>query len=382
MAVNPVRLLADRLLLPDRITGPGWVDIADGIISGLGRGRPAEESARLLTEDLGDVLLCPGFIDLHCHGGGGASFSSGAEAARSVTATHLAHGTTALMASLVTDRLDVLIEQVGALGPLVDSGELLGIHLEGPWLSEKHCGAHDPDLLRDPDPSDIERLLNAGGGRVRMVTLAVERPGGLAGVRLLTERGVLAALGHTHADHGETTAAIEAGVRVATHLFNAERGIHHREPGPIPALLSDSRVVVELIADGLHVHPAMLRFAVERAAGRFVLVTDAMAAAGAGDGNYRLGPLEVEVSAGVARLASGTIAGSTLTLDRAIRELVGAGVDEFRAVRAVTLTPAKVLGRSDLGRLTVGAQADLVALAPDLTVSGVWHHRSGPVAPG
>lgn len=363
-----LRLVAARVLWPDRIGGPGWVTVADGRITALGRGRPPDGA----HEDLGDALLAPGFIDLHCHGGGGAAFSEGTAAARRVVATHRRHGTTSMLASLVTDRLATLTGQVRDLGPLVDTGELLGIHLEGPWLSEQHCGAHDPTLLRNPDPVEVGRLLDTAGGRVRMVTLAVERPGGPASVRLLSARGVLAALGHSHADHAQAMAAIAAGVRVATHLFNAERGIHHREPGPIPALLQDSLVVIELIADGVHVHPAMLRFAVDRARDRFVLITDAMAAAGAGDGRYRLGPQEVTVEGGVARLASGTIAGSTLTLDRAVRQLVAVGVSEFDALRSVTLTPADALGRRELGRLAVGACADLVALAPDLTVRRVW----------
>lgn len=364
-------LAADRMLRADRIGGPGWMTVTEGRIVALGAGRPTGPSV-----DLGDALLTPGFIDLHCHGGGGAAFTEGAEAARHVVATHLRHGTTAMLASLVTDQLDTLAEQVGTLTPLVDSGALLGIHLEGPWLSERHCGAHDPALLRDPDPAEVRSLLKAGGGRVRMVTLAVEQPGGLASVRLLADQGVLAALGHTHANHAETVAAIAAGVRVGTHLFNAERGIHHREPGPVPALLADPRVIVELIADGAHLHPAMLRFVVDRAAGRFVLITDAMAAAGAGDGDYRLGPHPVTVIDGVARLDSGTLAGSTLTLDRAVRQLVAAGVSEFAAFRSVTLTPADLLERSDIGRLTVGARADLVALAPDLTVRHVWRAGS------
>lgn len=360
-------LTAHRLLWPDRISGPGWVTVDGGRIVGVGVGRPLGTSV-----DLGDTLLTPGFLDLHCHGGGGAAFTEGTDAARRVITTHLRHGATSVMASLVTDRLDTLAGQVRPLIPLVDAGELLGIHLEGPWLSEQHCGAHDPALLRAPDPAEVGRLLDAGEGRIRMVTLAVERPGGLDSVRLLAERGVLAALGHSHADHAEAVAAIAAGTRVGTHLFNAERGIHHREPGPIPALLADPRVIVELIADGVHLHPAMLRFVADRAPGRFVLITDAMAAVGAADGRYHLGPHPVTVTDGVARLDSGTLAGSTLTLDRAVRQLVAAGVSELDALRSVTRTPADLLERSDLGRLAVGARADLVALSPDLTVRSVW----------
>ena len=266
----------------------------------------------------------PGFVDAHSHGGGGAAFTSGdpAEAA-TVLATHRAHGTTTMMASLVTDTTERLEASVRALAPLVRAGELAGIHLEGPWLSADHCGAHDPALLRAPDPAEVTRLLDAGGGAVRMVTLAPELAGGLEAVRLLADRGVIAALGHSDATYDVARQAVDAGISDATHLFNAMRPIHHREPGPVLALVDDPRVFIELVADGVHLHPEVLRWAATSAAHRFLLVTDAMSAAGAGDGDYVLGPAVVQVRDGVARLASnGAIAGSTLTMDRAVRHAV------------------------------------------------------------
>ncbi|QGF23445.1 N-acetylglucosamine-6-phosphate deacetylase [Raineyella fluvialis] len=369
-------LRATRVLTPDPVDD-GWVRVEGERVVGVGSGPvPAAAAQDADVVDLGDRLLVPGFVDIHAHGGGGAAYTDGVDAARTVVAAHLAHGTTSAMASLVTDAVPVLEDQVRALVPLVRAGELLGIHLEGPWLSELHCGAHDPDLLRDPMRHDIDTLLAAGEGTVRMVTLAIERLGGLAAVRHLAEAGVIVAPGHSHATYAEANLAIDEGARVATHLFNAERPIHHREPGLVVALLERPEVTVELIADGVHLHPAMVGDIARIKRGRFVLVTDAMAAAGSEDGDYELGPLKVEVRGGVARLAhGGAIAGSTLTLDRAVRFCVErAGIDLVDAVRAATLTPATVIGRDDIGRIAPGAYADLVVLRPDLTVEAVHRH--------
>jgi N-acetylglucosamine-6-phosphate deacetylase len=281
-----------------------------------------------------------------------------------------------MMASLVTDTTERLEDSVHALAPLVHAGELAGIHLEGPWLSGGHCGAHDPALLRAPDPAEVARLLDAAEGTVRMVTLAPELEGGLDAVRLLVERGVVAALGHSDATDAETRQALDAGVRVATHLFNAMRPIHHREPGPVLALVEDERAFVELIADGVHLHPTVLHWAATSAPHRFLLVTDAMAAAGAADGDHMLGPAAVEVRAGVARLASnGAIAGSTLTMDRAVRHAVRtAGLPLHAAVEAATATPARLLGLTDVGAIEPGRRADLVHLDHDLRVRAVMRH--------
>lgn len=360
-------LSAARVVTPEGILEPGWVTWMGGSIVGVGAGTRDE------AHNLGDVTVAPGYVDMHVHGGGGAAFTDGPQAARTVLATHLAHGTTAMMASLVTDSIDNLERQVADLAPMVGQGELLGVHLEGPWLSHLHRGAHQESLLCDPDPVDIDRLLAASEGTIAMVTLAVERAGGVEATCRLADAGVIAAPGHSHATYARALEAIDAGASVATHLFNAERGIHHREPGLIVALLEREEVVVELIADGVHVHPAMLREAARRAKGRFVLITDAMAAAGSKDGEYVLGPLQVRVDGGIARLVDGgAIAGSTLTLDRAVRYATGvAGIDIHEAITAATTAPADVLGRPDLGRIAPGALADLVVLDTDLFVSRV-----------
>ncbi|KAA9394934.1 N-acetylglucosamine-6-phosphate deacetylase [Kocuria coralli] len=364
-------LHADRVVFPVGPARPGWVRSRDGFVVDHGTGE-APPGAR----ELGDAVLAPGFVDVHVHGGGGAAFTEGAGPARAVLAAHRAHGTTTMIASLVTDRIEVLEQQVLALVGLAEADEIAGIHLEGPWLSERRCGAHDPDLLIDPVPEDVDRLIDAGGGYIRMVTLAPEREGALEAIRGLRARGVVAAVGHTDATDDQVRSAIRAGAQVGTHLFNAMPPLHHREPGPIPRLLTDPGVMIELIADGVHVHPSVLRMAMDAGRDRFVLITDAMAAAGRPDGSYRLGPLDVDVVDGVARIrGTEAIAGSTLTLDKAVRFAVERiGLPLEAAVRAASQAPADLLGRTDIGRIVRSARADLVVLDAALTVQEVFHH--------
>jgi N-acetylglucosamine-6-phosphate deacetylase len=370
---------AARMVTPDGVVSPARVLVEDGTIVAVGSA-PPEGRGPADAVDLGDVTLVPGFVDIHAHGGGGAAFVDGPAAAAEVAATHLAHGTTTMVASLVTDAVDRLEEQVAALRPMVEAGDLAGVHLEGPWLSDRHAGAHDTRLLRDPTRSDIDRLLHVGGGTVVVVTLAVERQGGLAAVERLVADGVTVALGHSDATYEQAHRAVDAGVRVATHLFNAARPIAHREPGLVVALMEREEVTIELIADGVHLHQAVVRDVGRLARSRVALVTDAMAAAGAADGEYRLGPRRVRVSDGVARLVLddgtlGAIAGSTLTLDRALRFAVqSGGLALTDAVHALTVAPARVLGRADIGRLAAGCRADLVSLDERLEVVAVMRH--------
>lgn len=359
-----------------RVLDPGWLLMADGVVSAVGRGA-APVADR--TVDTTGQLVVPGFIDLHCHGGGGVSFDgpapTRAEDAARVVGVHRDHGTTTLVASLVSAPIEDMEATVRVLADVVAEGLLAGVHLEGPWLSPARAGAHDRAHLRDPEPRDVERLLRSCPGTVAVVTLAAELPDGLQAVHRVVGHGAVAALGHTDADTDTARAAVEAGVRLGTHLFNAMPPVHHRAPGPVLVLLEDERVAVELVADGVHLHPLTLAHAA-RTAGpkRTVLVTDAMAAAGAGDGTYRLGGSEVQVQHGVARLANtDVVAGSTLTLDRALRHAVlEAGVSFVDALASVTAAPAAVLGRTDVGTLEPGARADLVLLDAKLDVCGVW----------
>ncbi|WP_030734826.1 N-acetylglucosamine-6-phosphate deacetylase [Streptomyces sp. NRRL S-31] len=345
----------------------------------------AEAPAGARRVDVSGHWLLPGFVDIHNHGGGGASFSGTPEDILKAIHTHRAHGTTTLVASTVTDETDLLVHQAGLLSELAEQGEIAGIHFEGPFISPCRKGAHSEALLRDPEPAEVRKLIDAARGQAKMVTLATELPGGIDSVRLLAEHGVIAAIGHTDASYEQTVAAIDAGATVATHLFNAMPALNHRAPGPIAALLEDERVTVELINDGTHLHPAALELAFRHAgADRVAFITDAMDAAGIGDGRYMLGPLEVEVSEGVARLVEGgSIAGSTLTLDRAFRRAVT--VDKLSvedAVTALSANPARLLGLSDrIGSLEPGKDADLVLLDADFELKGVMRRGEWVVAP-
>lgn len=372
-------LTADTVLTGSELLRPGWIEVSGDTIAAIGAGSPPHRPDRIL----GAVTVVPGFVDTHVHGGGGSSFSAGAEQTATAAALHRRHGTTTLLASLVSEAPDDLLRQVRELATQVRADLIAGIHLEGPWLSAKRCGAHDPVLLRDPEPGELRRVLDAGAGAIRMVTLAPERAGGLEAIRHVADAGAVAAVGHTEATYSQTCAAIDAGATVGTHLFNAMRPIHHREPGPVIALLEDPRVTVEVIADGVHIDAALYRH-VTRSAGphRVSLVTDAMAAAGMSDGAYRIGPLAVDVADGVAHLAgTETIAGSTATMDRLFRFAVAHSIghdglhrDEALAlaVRQSSINPARALGLP-CPALQPGTSANLVVLDTELAVSAVLY---------
>ena len=355
------------MVTPAQALAPGWVLVEGDRIVEVEQGLPSRQA----DVELPNATIVPGYVDAHVHGGGGASFDTGdPAAAAAVAGAHLAHGTTTITASLVTDDVESLQRSVRELAELAKDGLLAGIHLEGPWLSTRHAGAHDPNLLSEPTPRHVESLVDAADGHLRMVTLAPELPGGLDTIRRLDAAGVVAAIGHTDATYDIARAALDAGATVGTHLFNAMRGLHHREPGPVAALLEHPHAYVELIADGVHLHPAVLRLAATRKPHRAVLVTDAMAAAGAGDGDYALGTMAVEVRNGVARLAdTGLIAGSTLTMAAAVKFAVQvAGLQLEDVVRAATASPAAMLGLDLVGSLCPGLRADLVVLDADLDV--------------
>lgn len=378
-------LTADTVLTGRETLRPGWIDIADGVIRGVGSG--AAPAAPALG--LGAVTVVPGLVDTHVHGGGGADFSAAdpAQTADAV-ALHRRHGTTTMVASLVTAGPAELLRQVRALASDVRAGVLDGIHLEGPWLSPHRSGAHQTALMRDPSPAEIDALLDAGDGAIRMVTIAPELPGALAAIGQFTAAGVVVAIGHTEATYAQARAAIDAGATVGTHLFNAMRPIDRREPGPVVALLEDPRVTVELITDGVHVDFAIYRMVTKTAgADRVSLITDAMSATGVSDGCYHLGPLAVDVTAGVARVAgTDTIAGSTATMDQVLRNAVtGSGLSLDDALPIVvaqsSCNPARALGLPTAAGLAVGAPADLVVLDAALTVAAVLRKGNWVIAP-
>ncbi|MEU9210292.1 N-acetylglucosamine-6-phosphate deacetylase [Streptomyces sp. NPDC048415] len=376
----PSKVLAGaRVVLPTGIVDGGRVIVDGARIVGS-----APENAEII--DVRGHWLVPGFVDMHNHGGGGASFTSGTvEEVLKGVHTHRLHGTTTLVASTVTGDMHGLVHRAGLLSELAEQGDIAGIHFEGPFISPCRKGAHSEELLRDPDPAEVRKLIDAARGRAKMVTLATELPGGIDSVRLLAEHGVIAAIGHTDATYEQTREAIDAGASVATHLFNAMPALGHRTPGPIAALLEDERITVELINDGTHLHPAALELAFHHAgADRVAFITDAMDAAGFGDGRYMLGPLEVEVAEGVARLVEGgSIAGSTLTLDRAFQRAVT--IDRLPVediVAALSANPARLLGVYDrVGSLEPGKDADLVILDADFALKGVMRGGAWVVEP-
>lgn len=359
--LTPAVVAAERVVTPDRVLAPGWLRLEGGRIAAVGEGEAPEPPAYR-----GHWAL-PGFIDMHVHGGGGASFTQGGrDDARRAAAFHRAHGTTGIVASLVTAPVGDLERRVAMLADLADEGVIDGIHLEGPFLSAVRCGAQDPRYLTAPDVAAFGRLHAAARGWLRMITIAPELPGACDVIRAATAAGVIAAAGHTDASAEVTAAAIAAGVSHATHLFNGMRPLGHRDPGPAGALL-DHRVTCEVVADGIHLHDTTIRLAARAAGpGNLVLITDAMAAAGMPDGPYRLGELEVTVSGGAARLADnpGALAGSTATMDLVVRHAItAAGLPVEDVAAAASTTPARRLGlAAQTGSLAPGLAADLVLL--------------------
>jgi N-acetylglucosamine-6-phosphate deacetylase len=339
-------------------TGDGWRRAA---------GDDASVAAQVI--DARGRWLTPGFIDLHCHGGGGHPFDDGADELRAALATHRAHGTTRSLISHVAAPLASLRENLAVVADLTAADPLvLGSHLEGPFLAVERRGAHDARFLREPEPEAVEELIGAARGTLRTATIAPELPNALEAIGVLTEAGAVVGVGHTTADYAQAARAFEVGARLLTHAFNAMPGIHHRAPGPVMAAIDNPEITLELVLDGLHVHPSVAALLFREAPGRVALVTDAMAAAGASDGDYRLGGLNVTVHDGLAVLSgTDTIAGSTLTQDAALRIAVTrAGVDPVDAVTALTRTPARVLGEDHrLGRIRSGFLADAVLLDHD-----------------
>ena len=367
-----------RLISSDLDHSDAFVAFEDGRVLATGTGIGWRELARNDTEVLDGVghVLTPGLLDIHNHGGAGASYGEDGNAIRTAMRLHRRHGTTRQLLSLVTASPDVLISQIHvAAAETRRDSTILGIHLEGPFLSSKYCGAHDPALLRDPDPDLVKRLLDAADGTLRQVTMAPERAHFVESARILREAGVVVAAGHTAATFEQARAAIDAGATLLTHTFNAMAGVHHRAPGPVLAFADNPGVWLEVINDGVHVRPEVVRMLCRLAPGRVAFVSDAMAAAGAGDGRYRLGNLDVEVAQGVARLTRGnSIAGSTLTLDVAIARAVrNVGLTPLSAIEAATVIPAQILGVEDrIGRLEPGYVADAVLFDSDWQVRGVW----------
>lgn len=370
-----------RKLDADGLVDGFWMLVDGDTITSTGSGAvPEDLVGRIDRVDVAGNWLVPGFIDLHGHGGGGCSFDGTADDIRVAIAAHRAHGTTRSVLSLVSNPHRQLEKSLALIAELAESDStILGAHLEGPFLSRARKGAHNETFLIPPEPAVVERLIDVSRGTLRQITLAPELENALDAIDVLVAAGVAVAVGHTDANFDLARNAFDRGARILTHAFNAMNGIHHRAPGPVVAAFEDDRVTVELILDGHHVHPDVAALTFREAPDRVALITDAMAAAAASDGDYLLGSLAVRVRDGIATLAdTGAIAGSTLTQDVALRNAVNLAEISLRdAVAALTLVPARTLGLDHrFGLLKPGFAADAVILDHELHVDRVWAQAS------
>ncbi len=386
------RVLRGRLVTGRLVTGGPAEDVIDDGAVWLAGGRiewcgPASALPSGAPDRIEQVpVILPGLVDLHCHGGAGHTFSADQDGARAIAGHHAAHGTTSLLASLVSAPADELLGQIEVLRELVHDGTLAGLHLEGPFIAADMCGAQNPAAIIEGNPALLRQWLEAGRGTVRTITLAPETAHFDELVALCREHAVVPSVGHTAATAAEMRGALErspAGSWSATHLFNRMPPLDHRRPGPIAVLLETARrapetVVLELIADGAHLDSETVRmvFGLVGPSG-IALITDAMAAAGMLDGDYTLGALDVEVRNGTARLAvpdgsQGAIAGGTSRLLENVRRCREWGIPLADAVAAASSTPARLIGNDDVGTLAAGRRADVVVASDELEVLQVY----------
>lgn len=375
-------LAGGRIFTGTEVLDGGWVAASGGLVAEVGNGEPPDAAE---TVDLDGDWLTPGFVDVHVHGGFGGDFMSAVDAERRrVREQHLSHGTTAMVASTVSAAPEELHQAVRRLAgdahAAPAAGErpaarLLGIHLEGPFLSERRRGAHDPAALRPPDLDEFDKLLAEASGKLRTMTLAPELPGALELIEAATAAGVCCCLGHTDADAAQVRAAVQAGARGLTHTFNGMSPLHHRRPGVVGMAMDLDALTCELILDLIHVDPVAAR-ALLHAAGpqRVCLVTDAIAAAGMASGVYELGDQRVTVSEGRALVAgTDTLAGSTLTMAEAVANAVDVlGIDVPTAAAMAGIVPARLLAEPRLGRIAPAGPADLVRLGSAGRLKTVW----------
>jgi len=373
------RIIHSAHLVNDGVSQPdAWVGFEGATVGATGTGDSWRSRADAATEsvDAGGDFLTPGFIDIHSHGAARAAFDDGPAAIAQALAAHRHHGTTRSVISLISASPERLVANLATVAELTRNDPLIvGSHLEGPFIDHEFRGAHDPTIVRSPSPAEIDGLLAAADGTLRQITLAPELPGGGDALARCVAADVRVAVGHTAATYAQTSAAFDAGASILTHAFNGMREIHHRAPGPVAAAFNASHVTLEVINDGVHVHPDVVAMLFASAPDRVALITDAMAAACAGDGHYVLGSLDVSVTDGVARLTEGnSIAGSTLTMDAAVRRAITeVGLSVPQAVAAATAVPARAMGRAgDLGSLAPGFAADAVLLDADFRVRAVW----------
>ena len=381
--MSTILLHAARALTPaTEILGAGIL-IRDGVIEAVGARQDMRLPSGAAEISASGQTAIPGFIDVHIHGAGGHDVMEGTEQAMSAVAGTLArHGTTSFVATTVTASPDdtcrgvegiarYITHQFAALQP---KAEVLGVHYEGPFISKVRRGVHPVEWIQLPSADLLQRFLRAAAGNARILTIAPELLGAVPCMKAARDAGVVVAMGHTDATYEQARAGIAHGARHAVHVYNAMRPFSHRDSGVIGAVLTSTDVTAELIADGVHVEEAAMRILLQaKGAGRVILISDGLSATGMPDGKYMLGKLEVTVSGGVCRNAEGKLAGSTLTLDRALRNVVALGIPVQDAVRMLTENPAKLLGiEFKKGALRTGADADIVLLDENLQVTNVW----------
>ncbi|ADL07108.1 N-acetylglucosamine-6-phosphate deacetylase [Thermosediminibacter oceani] len=367
-----------RVITPFEVLDDHWVLVRDGSIAEVKKGREPGENFDLVV-DAGGNYLSPGFIDIHNHGSYGRDFMEATPGAlETIAEFHLKNGVTGFLATVLTapfEEMKRAIKNAAGFikiqGPDKARAKLLGIYVEGPYFSTAKRGAQPAEYIRKPDTAELDELLRLSENSIRVVALAPEAAGAEDAISFLRERGIVAAMGHTNATYDEAKRGIDLGVTLVTHTFNGMRGFDHREPGAAGAALTDERVYCEVICDGIHLHPAAVRL-ILRAKGkdRIVLVSDAMMACGLSDGEYTLAGQKVIVRNGEARLQDGTLAGSTLTLDRAVRYMVRTiGVSLCEAVRMASLNPAGAIGLSQKkGSIEVGKDADMIIFDDEIRV--------------
>jgi N-acetylglucosamine-6-phosphate deacetylase len=330
-----------------------------------------------------DKAAIPGFLDVHIHGAGGHDVMEANPAAlRAITRKVSEYGTTSIVATTVTASTDETLRAVEGIAGFIarqhetdePRAEILGIHFEGPFISKQRRGVHPAEWIQLPSAETLSRFLKAAAGNARILTIAPEVLGAAPCIDAAREAGLVVSMGHTDATYEQARAAMARGARSATHVYNAMRPFTHRDPGVIGAVLTSPDINAELIADGVHVEEAAMKLLlIAKGAAHVTLVSDGLSATGMPDGKYMLGGFEVTVSGGVCRNAEGTLAGSTLTLDRALRNIVALGTSLPDAVRMLTLNPATLLGiEFKKGSLRVGADADILLLDEGLHITNVW----------
>src|SRR3984957_19357741 len=401
-------IYASRILTPQEQLADSVILTENGRITAIGHRDEVKIPSGAIDYVAAGMTVVPGFVDVHIHGAGGHDVMEATPAALDcITSTVARYGTTSILATTVTASVDETCRSLQGIAEYIRAhekresiesnvvpgveqqdpaqgapdlaAEILGIHLEGPFISKARRGVHPPDAIARPSVEILEKFRAASDGLIRIITIAPEIPGALELIRYAVANGIVAAIGHTDANFEQTQAAIQAGARHSVHFYNAMRPFSHRDPGVIGAILTEPDVTAEVIADGIHVAgPAIQVLLGTKGFDTVLLASDATAATGMPDGNFRLGNFEVIVKDGVCRNAEGKLAGSTLTLDRALRYIVGLGVPLIDAVRMATILPARRISLAGKkGILAVGADADLVVLTPDLRVVGAMTRGAG-----